>query len=89
MQKRISHFAIHKTAQTAAMVMTLAMLPFILLAAIPTLFGSFFMGLVMLIGMPILYLIMTYLFTALFCWAYNMAASKMNLGFTITLSDPS
>lgn len=81
----IKCFSVHKTALTFSVLMAVSSLPLIILMAVMTSFmpmtdangneidGQFPMG-IMLLVMPIMYLIMGYIFTAIGAWFYNFVA---------------
>lgn len=91
----ITRFSPHQTALTVSIVMALSTLIFIvpmmlLVSSVPTDefgndvglgFSGFF-----LVLLPLFYFILTYIFTALFAWLYNVVASKTG-GIEMELSD--
>ena len=96
MTKNITYFAPHKTALTAALVLAISSLLFIIPMVltmsfmpsvdhngdpIPTFFPT-----VMIIIMPIAYFIFGYIFTGFSAWVYNKVA-KFTGGIKIELSE--
>lgn len=82
MKKKITRFAIHKTAASLSLIHVFLGLVFgaITLIAIAAQGQSLMIGILMLLLLPIVYGVMGYSVIALFCWIYNLIAQKGSLG---------
>jgi len=92
MKKEIISFDIKQSAKVISLVGAFAAIPFSVLG-----FFLFLVGLystnaelivigIMYIAMPLIYLIMGYIFMAFFLWIYNRVAKKVG-GITYTVKD--
>lgn len=87
MKKRISHIAVHKTALTSAILTAGICLPFVLILSVSALLGegNSTPGFIFTLLLPLLYFIIGYIFTAIWCALYNVLARKTKLGIVLTL----
>jgi hypothetical protein len=87
MKKQIKHFSILQTSKVLAIlygVIAILFVPFLLIPAL----GNDNGGSMVLISIaaPFLYAILGFIFTALFCWIYNIVAKYVG-GIEFTLED--
>jgi hypothetical protein len=85
MKSQLLHISVFQSAKVMAVLYFVISIPLVLIMAIPTLLmnrpGP---GLFMLILMPILYLILGFLFSAFGAWVYNLVAARIG-GFEFTV----
>ncbi|MHB1670106.1 hypothetical protein [Thiomonas sp.] len=78
MKKQITRIAVHQSSKVIAAMYIIFTLPFALIGVIGMMFGAPSKFPFAFFAMtPIIYGIIGYLFFALFCWLYNILASRI------------
>jgi len=87
MKKQIKNFSILQTSKVLAIlygVIAILFVPFLLIPSIAN--GNGVSMIIFSLAAPFLYAILGFIFTALFCWIYNIVAKYVG-GIEFTLED--